>query len=48
VQLTETLPEFVQVHPVPDAFPNVTPEGSVSVTETLTASDGPPFAVTSW
>ena len=48
VQVTETLPVFVQVQPVPAADPNVTPAGKVSVTETLAASDGPPLATTSW
>ena len=40
-QVTETLPVFEQAHPVPVADTKVTPAGSVSVTVTLTASEGP-------
>jgi hypothetical protein len=47
VQVTETLPELVQVQPVPVAETNVTPEGRVSVTVTFAASDGPLLAPTS-
>jgi hypothetical protein len=48
VQVTEMLALFVQVHPAPLAETNVTPAGSVSVTETLAASDGPLFVAVSW
>ena len=41
VQVTETLPEGVQDHPVPVAETIVTPAGRVSLTETLIASEGP-------
>ena len=41
VQVTETLPEFEQAHPVPAADTKVTPAGRVSVTVTFAASDGP-------
>ena len=41
VHVTDTFPAFEHVHPVPDADTNVTPAGSVSVTETPAASDGP-------
>jgi len=41
VQVTETFPLFVQVQPVPVALTNVTPAGSVSVTDRFAASDGP-------
>src|SRR5450631_4438027 len=41
VQVTETLPAFVQVQPVPVADTKVTPAGRVSVTDTDAASDGP-------
>jgi hypothetical protein len=47
VQVADTLPEFVQIHPVPVADPKVTPAGRVSVTETPAASDGPWFTTTS-
>ena len=40
-QDTEALPDAVHVQPVPSAETNVTPAGSVSVTATSTASDGP-------
>jgi hypothetical protein len=43
VQVTDTLPVFVHVQPVPAAETNVTPAGRVSVTETEAASDGPLF-----
>jgi hypothetical protein len=46
VQVTDTLPAFVHVHPAPDADTNATPAGSVSVTETLAAGDGPAFTTT--
>jgi hypothetical protein len=45
VQVTETLPAFVQVHPEPVAETNVVPAGRVSVTETLAAVEGPAFAM---
>jgi hypothetical protein len=44
VQVTDTLPEFVQVQPVPVADTNVTPAGRVSVTDTLAAAAGPALA----
>ena len=44
VQLTDTLPALVHVHPAPTADTNVTPAGSVSVTKTAVASDGPALA----
>jgi hypothetical protein len=47
VQLTETLPEFVHVQPVPAADTNVTPAGNVSATDTFAASDGPLFVTVS-
>ena len=47
VQVTETLPVFEQVHPVPVADTKVTPAGSVSVTDTDVASDGPALATAS-
>lgn len=47
VQVTETLPVLVHVHPVPVADTKVTPTGSESRTETVVASDGPLFAATS-
>jgi hypothetical protein len=43
VQVTETLPELVHVHPVPVAETKLTPAGRVSVIETLAASEGPLF-----
>ena len=46
VQVTEVLPTFVQVQPVPAAETNVTPAGRVSVTETLVASEGPLLVAT--
>jgi hypothetical protein len=46
VQVTEVLPTFVHVQPVPAAETNVTPAGNVSATETLAASDGPLFTAT--
>ena len=48
VQVTDTLPAFVQVQPVPVADANVTPAGSVSVTETPVASEGPLLVTVSW
>jgi hypothetical protein len=48
VHVTETLPTFVHVHPVPVADTNVTPAGRVSATDTFAASDGPAFATVSW
>src|SRR5450432_3020068 len=48
VQLTETLPTWVQTQPVPAAETKVTPAGSVSLTATATAVDGPALATTSW
>jgi hypothetical protein len=47
VQLTDTLPVFVQVQPVPVADTNVTPAGSVSVTARPLASEGPLLTTTS-
>src|SRR5450631_343080 len=47
VQVTETLPVFVQVQPVPVVDTKVTPAGRVSVTETEAASDGPLLTATS-
>lgn len=47
VQVTDTFPELVQTHPVPVAETNVTPAGSVSVTDSVAAFDGPAFATTS-
>jgi hypothetical protein len=47
VQVTEVLPTFVHVQPVPVAETKLTPAGSVSATERLAASDGPLFATTS-
>ena len=47
MQVTETFPLFVHVQPVPAAETNVTRSGSVSVTDTVAASDGPAFATTS-
>jgi hypothetical protein len=47
VQVTETLPAFVQVQPAPLAETNPTPAGRVSVTVSDAASDGPAFATTS-
>jgi hypothetical protein len=44
VHVTDTLPALVHTQPVPDADTNVTPAGSVSVTDTLPASDGPASA----
>ena len=43
-QVTDTLPTFVQVHPVPDAETKVTPAGKVSETDRAAASEGPAFA----
>src|SRR3954452_5944959 len=40
VQVTDTLPAFVQVQPVPVAETKVTPAGRLSSTETAVASDG--------
>ena len=48
VQVTETLPTFVQVQPDPVAETKVTPAGSVSATDRVAPSDGPAFATTSW
>ena len=41
VHVIEALAALMQVHPAPVAATNVTPAGSVSVTETPAASDGP-------
>ena len=41
MHVAETLPLFEHVQPVPVADTNVTPAGSVSVTERLAASEGP-------
>src|SRR3954466_2699875 len=46
VQVTVTLPALVQTQPVPVADTKVTPAGSVSVTESVAASDGPALATT--
>jgi hypothetical protein len=46
VHETETLPVLVQAQPAPAAEMNVTPAGSVSVTATFDASDGPWFTTT--
>jgi hypothetical protein len=48
VQVTDTLPEFEHVQPVPVADTKVTPAGSVSVTVRLAASDGPLSTTDSW
>ncbi len=50
VQVTEMLALLLHVQPPLDAFTetNVTPGGSVSVTLTLLAFDGPLFATASW
>src|SRR3954453_3156590 len=45
-QVTDAFPLLVQTQPVPDAETNVTPVGSVSVTDTAAASDGPALATT--
>src|SRR5215510_13942687 len=42
VQVTTPL-LLAQIQPVPEALPKVTPAGRVSVTTTLSASDGPAF-----
>ena len=47
VHVTETFPVLAHVQPVPTADPNVTPAGSVSVTDTFAASDGPALAIVS-
>ena len=47
VQVTDTLPAFVHVHPVPVAETKVTPAGRVSVTESPAPSEGPLFTTTS-
>ena len=47
VQVTDTFPTLVQVQPAPVADTNVTPTGSVSVTDRFAASDGPLFTTTS-
>jgi hypothetical protein len=47
VHVTETLPEFVHVHPVPAAETKLTPDGRVSSTERFAASDGPLFTTES-
>jgi hypothetical protein len=47
VQVTETFPEFEHAHPVPAALTKLIPAGSVSVTETADASDGPLSTTTS-
>ena len=44
VQVTDVFATFVHTQPVPTADTKVTPAGSVSVTETLAASDGPALA----
>ncbi len=41
VHVTETLPMLLHDHPPPEAETKVIPAGSVSVTETSAASDGP-------
>ena len=46
VHVTETLPVFVHAQPPPAADTKVTPAGSVSVTLTDAASDGPAFCTT--
>ena len=46
VQVTDALPVFVQVQPVPVADTKATPAGRVSVTETLAASEGPALPTT--
>ena len=48
VQVTETLPTFVHVQPVPVADTNVTPAGSVSSTDRFAASEGPMLVTESW
>ena len=47
MQVTETLPAFEQAQPGPVADTKVTPAGSVSVTETFAASEGPLLTTTS-
>ena len=47
VHVTDTLPAFEQTQPVPAALPNVTPDGSVSVTISAAASDGPALVTVS-
>src|SRR3954451_12240295 len=47
VQVAETSPELLQVHPLRAAETNVTPAGRVSVTETFAASEGPLFVTAS-
>src|SRR5450631_41206 len=44
VQVTETFPAFVHVHPAPVADTKATPGGSASVTVAAVASDGPALA----
>ena len=48
VQVADTFPAFEQLHPDPVADTNVTPAGSVSVTDRPAASAGPAFATDSW
>ena len=47
VHVADTFPTLVQVQPVPVADTNVTPAGSVSVTDRFAESDGPLFTTTS-
>ena len=47
VQVTDTFAVLEQVHPAPEDDTNVTPAGSVSVTKTAAASDGPALATVS-
>ena len=44
VHVTDTFPTLVHVQPVPVADTNVTPAGSVSVTDSPDAAAGPAFA----
>ena len=48
VHVTEMLATLVHVQPVPAAETNVTPAGSVSLTDRLVALDGPRFDTLSW
>src|SRR4051794_9329924 len=48
VQVADAFPALLQLQPVPEADTNVTPAGSVSVTDRFAALDGPLFDTTSW
>ncbi len=47
MHVADTFPTFEHAHPAPVADTNVTPAGSVSVTDSEAASDGPLFTTTS-